>query len=292
MPTVFLIDASIYVFRAYFSLPDTVLDDAGRPANAVLGFGSFLCDLLQRQRPEHLALMFDESLTTSFRNDIYPAYKANRPPPPADLQRQFAVCRGLVEAMGILALGSPRYEADDLIGSLARRVRADQVRMIYVTADKDLAQLVEDEDRWWDPARDRWLDEVGVFGVFGVRPSQIADLLGLAGDAVDNVPGVPGIGRKTAATLLGHFGDMDGLYADLDRVGSLPLRGAARVRRLLADNREQALLCRDLATINREAPLPHELHDLRWRGVDVEALRALRLPEGLRWRAERQSPEG
>ncbi|MBA1148098.1 flap endonuclease [Ectothiorhodospiraceae bacterium WFHF3C12] len=284
---VFLLDASVYVFRAWFSVSDGVSDDEGLPANAVFGYGAFLCDLLERQRPDYIVAAFDESLTSSFRNDIYPDYKANRPPPPDDLRRQFQVCQRFTEALGVPVLASERYEADDLIGSFARRVRGDAVSMVYTTADKDLAQLMEGTDSWWDAARDRWLDAEGVRANLGVAPHQIADLLGLAGDSVDNIPGVPGIGRKTAAALLAALESLDGVYADLDAVTRLGLRGAKRVRGLLETHREQAYLSRELTRIHCEVPLNVSLDDARWQGWDGGTLDDTPLPRQLRNRALR-----
>jgi len=289
---VFLLDASVYVFRAWFAVSDAVSDDAGLPANAVFGYGAFLCDLLERQRPDYVVAAFDESLTSSFRNDIYPDYKANRPPPPEDLRRQFQVCQRFTAALGVPVLASERYEADDLIGSFARRVRTDGLEMVYTTADKDLAQLIEGDDCWWDAARNRWLDARGVTETLGVAPGQIADLLGLAGDSVDNIPGVPGIGRKTAAALLQARESLDGVYADLDAIGTLGLRGAARIKGLLEAHREQAYLSRSLSRIHCEAPLDVALEDARWQGAGASSLDDTPLPRQLRSRAMRLGEAG
>jgi 5'-3' exonuclease len=284
---VFLLDASVYVFRAWFSVSDGVTDDEGMPANAVFGYGAFLCDLLERQRPDYLVAAFDESLTSSFRNEIYPDYKANRPPPPDDLRRQFQVCKRFTAALGVPVLASERYEADDLIGSFARHVRGDGVDMVFTTADKDLAQLIEGRDSWWDAARNRWLDASGVRRTLGVSPHQIADLLGLAGDSVDNIPGVPGVGRKTAVALLQALHSLDGVYADLDAVTRIGLRGARRIRGLLADHREQAYLSRQLTRIHCDVPMEPTLDDARWTGWDGDSVDDTPLPRQLRNRALR-----
>ncbi|WP_440997609.1 5'-3' exonuclease [Arhodomonas sp. SL1] len=283
----YLVDASLYIFRAWFAVPEQVRDEAGACANAVHGFGSFLCDLIEYEGPTHVVCAFDESLTTSFRHELYPDYKANRPPPPPELERQFGVCRSLAEALGVATLASPRYEADDLVGSAARHWREAGHHMVYVTADKDYAQLLETGDWWWDAARDRWLDPAGVEASLGVRPDQVADLLALAGDAVDNIPGVPGIGAKTAAALLRHGDSLDGLYADLGGVGRWGIRGAARVRRLLEAHREAAFLSRELTRIRRDLPIRHAHEVAGWRGVDADALERLALPVQLRNRIRR-----
>ncbi|RFA31110.1 flap endonuclease [Alkalilimnicola ehrlichii] len=286
LPRLYLIDASVYVFRAYYSVDPAVQDAYGEPANAVFGYGMFLCELLERRRPQFVVAAFDESLTTSFRNALYPAYKANRPPAPPDLKRQFRLCRELTVALGIRTFASRRYEADDLIGSLAERC-APQGPRVFVTSDKDYAQLLQGEDRLWDVARNRWLDAAGVADTFGIRPEQVADFLGLAGDSVDNVPGVPGIGAKTAAALLAQWPSLEAVYEALDTVPTLPIRGAARVRRLLVEHREQAFLSRRLATIERYVPLCCDREDLVWRGGDRYILDDLPLPERLRQRFRR-----
>ncbi len=288
----YLVDASVYIFRAWFAVPDAVRDEHGACANAVYGFGAFLCDLIEYEGASHVVCGFDESLTRSFRHGLYPAYKANRPPPPPDLERQFAVCRALAEALGVVTLASPEYEADDLIGSAARHWRAAGYDMVYVTADKDYAQLLETGDWWWDAARDRWLDPAGATEVLGVAPAQVADLLALAGDSVDNIPGVPGIGRKTAAALLAAFGSLDALYEDTAAVSASGIRGARRIRGLLETHREQAFLSRELSVIRTDVPIDHDHRAAGWRGTDPDALARLALPGQLRNRARRLPCEG
>ncbi|MGK2924016.1 MAG: 5'-3' exonuclease [Lysobacterales bacterium] len=249
LPPVYLVDASVYIFRAWFSMPDAFVNEAGQPTNAVYGFSSFLCSLLEQTGAEHVAVAFDESLTTSFRNEIYPAYKANREPAPAELKRQFAWARAVAEAIGLQCFGDDRYEADDLIGTLAVYWRARGHPICVVTADKDLAQLVGEADHWWDFSRNQKLNAAQLTKKFGVMPAQIADYLALTGDAVDNIKGVPGVGPKSAAALLGHFGDLDKLYARLEEVPSLAIRGARSLHKRLAEYREAAELARKLTVI-------------------------------------------
>jgi len=226
-PPVHLIDASIFVFRAWYSMPGEFADPAGRPTNAVYGFARFLCEFLEATGSRHVSVAFDQSLSTSFRNEIYPAYKANRDPAPEDLERQFAWCRNLVDCLGLPVYVHDRYEADDLIAALARYWRRRGHPVTLVTGDKDLAQLLAGPgDSWWDFARGNRLDADGVRARFGVGPAQIADFLALTGDPVDNIPGVPGIGPKTAAALLTHFGDLDALFDRLEELAFLKIRGA------------------------------------------------------------------
>jgi len=271
---VYLVDASIYIFRAYHSVPDTLTNADGEPINALHGFAGFLGGLLDEAKPEHMAVVFDESLTTSFRNGIYPLYKANREPPPAELKRQFAFCRTLVDALGIAAYSSARFEADDLIGTLAARLRGQDFSVVILSADKDLAQLLAPGDLLWDYSRNRKHDYEKVFDWLGVNAGQVADWLALTGDAVDNIPGIPGIGAKTAAALLAEFGSLDALYSGLDRVAQLNLRGAARVQRLLGEHREAALLARELTGIATDPDLKAGVRDVRRRRVDAEDIAA------------------
>jgi DNA polymerase I len=265
----------MYVFRAWHSLPDEVQDRDGWPANAVHGFTRFVLELLERHRPERLVFAFDIALESSFRNGIYPAYKANREPAPEALRRQFAHCQAVCAALGFPVLADAQYEADDLIGTALARLRERGHRGVIVSADKDLAQLLADGDWQWDYARNERWDAGGVKARYGVHAHQIADYLGLTGDAVDNIPGVPGIGAKTAATLLGHFGSLDAL---LDRIGEVPflrLRGCATHAQRLREHREVALLSRRLATIACDAPLPEDFGLGERRPVDAERLEAL-----------------
>ena len=154
---VYLIDASIYVFRAYYSMPADMTDPAGRPVNALYGYARFLGDLLERVRPKHVVVAFDESLTTSFRNEIYPQYKANREQAPEDLAWQFVQCRRVTEALGVTGYASETFEADDIIGTLAHAVREKGKNFVVVTRDKDLTQLRREGDEYWDYASNKRL---------------------------------------------------------------------------------------------------------------------------------------
>lgn len=277
--TLHLVDASMYVFRAWHSMPDEFRDADGWPANAVHGFARFLLELLDRTRPQHIAIAFDEALDSCFRNALYPAYKANRDRAPDELKRQFAHCKALCIALGFSVLGHNDYEADDLIGSALVRQRAHGFRSVIVSADKDLSQLLGEHDEQWDYARDQRWSASGVKARHGVHAHQIADYLALTGDAVDNIPGVPGVGAKTAAVLLAHFGSLDALLARIDEVPFLRLRGAAGIAVKLREHREQALLWRQLTTIALNAPLD-DGHFVRG---DADAAMLATLCEALRF---------
>ncbi len=265
---VYLVDASIYVFRAYYSVPATLTNSDGHEINALHGFAGFLSAFLDEVRPEHLAVAFDASLTTSFRNEIYPPYKANRDSAPEELQRQFGFCRSLVEALGIAAYSSDRFEADDLIATLAARLRARDLSVVILSADKDLAQVLRAGDQVWDYSRNRRHPYDAVHEWLGVHPEQVADWLALTGDAVDNIPGVPGIGAKTAAALLAAFGTLDGIYHALEQVPELPLRGAKRVHSLLVQHRDTVRLARELTGVALDPDLRAGIRDVRRRRVE------------------------
>jgi DNA polymerase I len=290
-PAVHLIDASYFVFRAYYSVGLEMTDADGQPVNALYGFSRFLGDLLEQARPEHVAVAFDESLSTSFRNSIYPAYKMNREPAPPDLRRQFGLCRELCRLIGLAEFCSPTHEADDIIGTIAARLRAAGHVCVLVTRDKDLAQLVRDGDHYWDYAGERRYAYHEIEAQFGVRPERMADFLALTGDAVDNIPGVPGVGRKTAAALLSAFASLEELYDGLDRVGGLPIRGAGKLAVRLGEHRDAAYFARRLTVIACDMPIECSLDTLRRRKPDLAALGAFydrqKFGAALRRQAER-----
>jgi len=246
---IFLVDASVYVFRAYHSMLPDMVDADGNPVHAVFGFARFLGDLIERTRPKFIAVAFDQRLATSYRSRIYPPYKANRNPAPPGLPAQFDACRELCRHLGVAMFMSPEYEADDIIGTLAASMRSEGVRSAFITRDKDLAQLVRDGDLFWD------FGARGQFGYhdiqrhFGVAPERFADYLALTGDDVDNIPGVPGVGHKTAAALMKEFESLEDLYARLGRVGALNVRGSRSLIALLQQHRDALFLSRKLTRI-------------------------------------------
>ncbi len=261
----YLIDASVYVFRAYYSMPDDMVDGEGNPVNALYGFCRFLGDFMEQVTPEYIAVAFDESTTTNFRTDIYPEYKANRDPAPDDLKRQFEQCRRFTRAIGLMNVSNPLYEADDLIGTLVEHGRRKGRSSTVVTRDKDLAQLIARDDVFWDFAGRGKIEYDGVPDVFGVWPEQIADFLALAGDAVDNIPGVPGVGKKTAGALLKHFGSLEKIYANLDKVHEVNVRGAKTLGAKLETHKGAADLARRLTGIACDAPIDNAEEELHRR---------------------------
>jgi 5'-3' exonuclease len=279
-PTAHLVDGSLYVCRAYFApMPDIAGAD-GASVVAVHGFTRFLLDLLERARPTHIAVAFDESLTTSFRNAIYPEYKAHREPAPPELMRQFGLCKEVAAALGVKVLADVQYEADDLIGSALIALRMAGFRGVIVSADKDFGQLIGDGDEQWDPQRNQRWDAHGVKTRLGVRPDQVADYLALTGDSVDNIPGVPGIGPKTAAILLHHYGTLDALLERAEEVAFLRTRGAAAASMKLREHAESARLSKLLSAIALDAPVPLAAGDYARGAIDAGTID--RLFEALR----------
>jgi 5'-3' exonuclease len=263
-PLLYLIDALPYVFRAFFAIRE-MRSPQGQPVNAVYGFATFLLQILQREPLTHIGVAFDESLTSSFRNAFFPAYKANRALPPPDLAWQLDHCQAVARALGLQVFVDHQYEADDLIGTLAQQATAQ---------DMDMEVVVVAKNRRFDPP--------GVTAHLGVRPEQIPDFLGLQGDAVDNIPGVQGIGTKTALALLQAFPNLEALYTNLADVDTLPLRNAKTLRQKLEAGRQAAFLSRRLATIALDAPVMCTLEALRYYGVETTA--ALPLFEELGFR--------
>jgi DNA polymerase-1 len=263
--TLYLVDGSGFIYRAYYGIraPMTALD--GTPTNAVFGFIRLLLNVMRDRTPTHIAVCFDPKGPT-FRNEIFPEYKANRSAPPDDLRPQFALCKEAVSALGIPALEIGGFEADDVIGTLARRWNAasETHRTLIVTADKDMMQLVDDRTTMWD-GKDKETAHDEVIERFGVPPNLVADVLGLAGDSSDNIPGVPGIGEKTAAKYLQSHPNMDALLEVAHTLKGK--RGQS-----LVDFADQARLSRLLATIECDAPLEVDLSTMLLTEPDPDAL--------------------
>ena len=195
-----LVDGSGYIFRAFYALPPMSRSD-GVPVNAVFGFTSMLLKLSEDMKGEMILVVFDAARTT-FRNDIYKEYKANRSDPPEELIPQFSLIRDATEALGLKYLEVENYEADDIIATYVKIAKKDNIETVIISSDKDLMQLVQDGVSLLDPMKNITIDAEGVLDKFGVTPDKVIDVQALAGDSSDNVPGVPGIGVKTAAQLI------------------------------------------------------------------------------------------
>ena len=270
---IYLIDASIYIFRAWFAVPDEWYSPEGDSVNALYGYVHFIFKFLQQTKPRCVAAAYDESLGSCFRNEIYAEYKSSRELPDAALAFQLAACKAFTETMGIVSPASVRYEADDIIASLAARVQQQGGSVSIVSRDKDLGQLLKsDDDHLWDFAADKRIYKSNFSEHFQVNPNQMTDFLALVGDPIDDIPGVPGIGKKTAAILLQQFGSIDGLYKDLDAVAACGIRGAKGIAIKLKDYAGQLRMAQDLVRLEINVPLVGS-EQLRWQPPAVESVR-------------------
>ncbi|MBS3978823.1 MAG: DNA polymerase I [Rhodobacteraceae bacterium] len=263
-----LIDGSAYIFRAYHALPPLTRKSDGLPVGAVAGFCNILWNEMSRattngKAATHLAVVFDHSATT-FRNALYPQYKANRPDLPEDLRPQFPLTREATRAFNVACLETEGFEADDIIATLARRAVAAGGSCTIISSDKDLMQLIGPGIDMFDPMKTRAIGPDEVIEKFGVPPARVIDVQSLAGDSVDNIPGAPGIGLKTAALLINEYGDLDTLLARAAEIRQ-PKR-----REALLDNAEKIRLSRQLVTLKDDTPLDVALDDLEIRLPDPE----------------------
>ncbi|OLD47186.1 MAG: DNA polymerase I [Chloroflexi bacterium 13_1_40CM_2_68_14] len=267
MPSLWLVDGSHTIFRAYHALPH-LSTRQGVPTNAVYGFTTMLLRAIREGNPTHLAVAFDEEAKAK-RSEVYSGYKATRGAPPEDLTPQFPLVRRVLEALRVPAIGFPGYEADDVIATLARRARAQGWEVVIVSGDKDLMQLVVDGIRCYDSMYEKWYGPAEVQEKWGVPPQQVADLLALTGDKIDNIPGVPGVGEKTAAGLLKEYGTLENVLANAAGVKKPKLR-----ENLLA-SLDAVRRARQLISLYEELPLPVQLEDLERKPVDEPQARKL-----------------
>ena len=272
-PCVYLVDGSSYIFRAFFALPP-LTNSAGLPTQAILGFTTMTLKFLKTYKPEYLAVALDAGKET-FRNQIYQAYKGNRPEAPPQLIPQFPYIRKVLKAMSVVVLELEGFEADDIIATLAKDFSARGLSVVIVSGDKDLMQLVGEKVKLLDTAKEKWIDAAAVKEKFGVAPEKVTEVMGLMGDAIDNIPGVKGIGEKTASALIQRYESLENLFAHLDDVEKSDLKGARRIRNALADRKQEALLSRELATVRTDVPIQVEPEQLRCRGPEKEKLREL-----------------
>lgn len=271
MTNLHLIDGSAFIHRAYHALPPLTRKTDGHPIGAVAGFSKMLYRYILRQRSAdpamtHIAVVWDFPART-FRSEIHPEYKANRPPKPDDLRSQLPLARAAAAAFSVAQVEARGFEADDVIATLARQVGEAGGFVTIVSSDKDLMQLIGPRVVMWDPMKRETIGSVAVFKKFGVRPSRVVDVQALAGDSVDNVPGAPGIGIKIAAELINKFGDLDTLLARVDEVPQ-PKR-----RENLTECRNVIRVSRDLVKLRDDVPLECAINDLAAREIDVEKLR-------------------
>ncbi|MEM8570445.1 MAG: DNA polymerase I [Pseudomonadota bacterium] len=264
-----LIDGSGFIFRAYHALPPLTRKSDGLPIGAVSGFCNMVFKMVETSKgadaPTHVAVIFDHSSQT-FRNEIYPDYKAQRPEPPEDLRPQFALIRDATRAFNLPCIEKEGFEADDLIATYATQAQEAGGRVTIISSDKDLMQLVGGGVEMLDPIKTRAIGPDEVREKFGVDPEKVIDVQALAGDSVDNVPGAPGIGVKTAAQLIGEYGDLDAL---LERASEIK---QPKRRQTLIDYADQIRISRDLVTLKRDTPLDEALDTLEVREPDPQRL--------------------
>ncbi|MDH5410843.1 MAG: DNA polymerase I, partial [Alphaproteobacteria bacterium] len=271
---VYLVDGSGFIFRAFHGLPPMTRPD-GTPVNAVYGFVTMLMKLLSETDADHIAIIFDAK-RVNFRNDIYPEYKAHRPPAPDELIPQFALIHEAVKAFNLPAVQMEGFEADDLIATYAKQAVALGAEVTVVSSDKDLMQLVGDKVIMFDAMKNRMIDAAGVVEKFGLGPEHVVDIQALAGDSSDNVPGVPGIGIKTAAQLIEEYGDLDTLLA---RAGEIK---QPKRRENLIEFADLARVSRQLVRLKDDVPVEHELDSFDVKKPDHDTLIAFLREQGFK----------
>ena len=264
--TLLLVDGSSYLYRAFHALPP-LSNSAGEPTGALYGVANMLRKLVKDYQPGHLAVIFDAPGKT-FRDDLFAAYKAHRPPMPEELARQTAPLHAMVRAMGLPLLQIAGVEADDVIGTLAKQAADQGMRVLIVSGDKDMAQLVDERITLLDTMKDSSMNARGVEEKFGVPPARIVDYLALTGDSSDNIPGVPGVGPKTAAKWLGEYGSLDAIMAN-----AVAIQG--KIGEKLRASLDQLPLSRQLATLHCDVPLDLTPEQLRRVPEDIQTLRTL-----------------
>jgi DNA polymerase-1 len=269
----FLLDGMALAYRAYFTFINRpLINSKGENTSAIYGFINTLMKILEDDKPEHIAVVFDTPEPT-FRHKKFPAYKATREKMPEAMAEQLGRLKEVVEAFNVPILEAPGFEADDVIGTLAKRAEAKGIETSLVTGDKDFMQLISPLVRMYKPGKrgDDWeiIDERGVEGKFGVPPEKVIDVLGLIGDKSDNVPGVPGIGEKTAIPLVQQYGSIEGILRNVDNLSQKSLREK------LGQNKEQALLSKELVTIDIKVPIKVDIHHLEAKPPDTKKLQKI-----------------
>ena len=267
----FLIDGSSYIYRAFYAIRG-LSTSKGFPSNAIFGFTSMLLKVLRDHKPDGVAVIFDAKGPT-FRNTLYEDYKANRPTMPDDLTVQIPYTKKIVEGFRIPLLEMEGYEADDLIGTIAKKAENEGLEVVIVSGDKDLLQLVSEKVTTLDTMKDAYRGVQEVKDRFGVEPERIPDIMGLAGDSIDNIPGVPGIGEKTAVDLIKRFGGLEQLLQKVEQIDEKEIKN--KTRENLMKYRDQALLSRDLATIDIHVPIEIRWEDFIFSSPDEESLRGI-----------------
>ncbi len=266
-PTLFLIDGSNYVYRAFYAIRE-LSNSKGFPTNAIYGFTTMLLKLLRDWKPEYITVVFDLKGPT-FRHEAFEAYKATRRPTPDDLILQIPYIKDIIRGFSIPVLERQGLEADDIIGTLARKYTDKNIKTVIVSGDKDMMQLISDNIMMIDTMKNKTYDVEAVRERFGVGPEKVIEILGLTGDQSDNIPGVPGIGPKTAQRLIEEFGSVEGVLQNIDKVRN------PKTRESLRSFADQAIMSHDLAKIKTDADFDIDLESTRYSGPDYEVLQDL-----------------
>ena len=269
-PPFILVDGSSYLFRAFHGLPP-LTNTKGQDTGAIYGVINMLKSLIKQYNPTHIGVVFDAKGKT-FRDDIYPEYKANRPPMPDELRSQIAPLHDIIKAMGLPLIIEDGVEADDVIGTLARQAGEQGIDTLISTGDKDMAQLVNEHVTLINTMNNQLMDVQGVQDKFGIPPELVIDFLALKGDKVDNIPGVPGVGDKSAQGLLNGIGGIEAIYQNLDKIAELDFRGAKTLGKKMAEYEEQARLSYKLATIDVDLNLDYSPQTLTPEQADTDKL--------------------
>lgn len=264
MPTLYLIDGNSYMYRAFYAIRNLSAAD-GFPTNAIYGFTNMILKILREKNPDYFAIVFDTPAPTK-RHEAYEAYKAHRPGMPDDLKIQVPLIKEIINAFKIVTVEKPGYEADDILGVLAKEAETKGLDVYIVTGDKDMCQVVSPKIKLYDTMKEKITEEKDVIERFGVEPSRFPEIVALMGDASDNIPGAPGIGEKTAIKLLQEFGSLDNLLGNYSAIKN------AKAQKAVSENIEKIKLSRELATIHPDVPLDLSVKDLKqgepdWHGL-------------------------
>ena len=264
---IYLVDGSSYIHRAYHAIRH-LSNSKGVPTNAVFGFCKMILKLLDEKSPEYIAIAFDTKGPT-FRHEIYEAYKATRPPMPEDLVVQLPYIKKFIRSLNVVSMEKEGFEADDIIGTMARLGEENDYQVVIITGDKDFRQLISPRVSLWDTMKDKVTDYETFSSEYGLTPVQVIDLMGLSGDSSDNIPGVPGVGEKTAAGLIQQFGSLETVFERLEEIKR------RKLKENLEKSREAAVLSKKLVTIDRFVPVHKAIEDLKIGEPDTKALTAL-----------------
>lgn len=263
----YLVDGSSYIHRAYHAIRD-LSSSKGLPTNAIFGFTKMLIKLMEEKRPKYLAVVFDAKGPT-FRHELFKEYKSTRPPMPDDLVEQIPYIKRIIDGFNIVSLEKEGYEADDIIGSLARKGEKEGFEVVIVSGDKDFRQIISPNISMWDPMKDKVIDYDSFRKEYQIEPEQMVDVMGLSGDSSDNIPGVPGVGEKTALSLVKEYGSIDGVYENIEEIKK------KKLKENLLQSKELAYISKELVRIKTDLEIIDDLKHLKVKTPNREILSEL-----------------